>query len=554
MDHQIQTSMAASERTPLVGNSAGSASPSPSPTGGPKPRRRRASAVSSVLSGVAIPSVHRPDTIVYFLCGIVLIGTSSSGFWSLATTRIFEDVVCRRYYDEAHRRGAGTATATSAAPPPPPVDEAMCKVDAVQSQLAFLIAVQSSIGSAVMMVAAIPWALVADRIGRKRMIALAIIGMATSCAWTMVVGWFQDSLPVRLIWLAPLAYLCGAGEPILSASIYSMITDVMPESGRSKSFMRFSASAMLGNLLSPALASAMMSAVGPWSCMLLGILLLVFSAALVVFLMPETLQRKPAGDDGEPQEEALGLRDYIAQGLAQVRDSASMLRSRAVVLVLCTELLELPLIVCTYQFLVQFVSRRYGVPIAQTGYVQSAYGLAQIAVVLLLLPAVSWLMLRASTPAALRVAGASAQRRDLVLARWCYGACAAGALVLGAAPTLAAFVAGLLVLALGSSAAGNFLRAVATLHVDQAHRSRFFTARSLAARVSDLWSAPALAGLFSLGMRLGGIWIGLPYFGVSVLCVAMLVIAMFVHLPASSASDVECSSDDESGSDTGQET
>ena len=56
--------------------------------------------------------------------------------------------------------------------------------------------------------------------------------MAISLIWDMVVGWFSNALSPWLIWLSPIFYLLGGGNPVVAATLTSMVTDVVEESQR----------------------------------------------------------------------------------------------------------------------------------------------------------------------------------------------------------------------------------------------------------------------------------------------------------------------------------
>lgn len=298
--------------------------------------------------------------------------------------------------------------------------------------------------------------------------------------------------------------------------------------------MRIHVTSLVGNLISPALASAMMPSTGPWPVMLLTLILWIIGTAMIAFV-PETFHSgQPSNTDAESPSVTFKAR--AMQGLGQLIDSLSIIRIRSVALVLSICLLSLPVLMCTFQFMVQFISMRYRIPLEKTGYIQSLYGLAHIVVVLLIVPYVSSLVVRPTIPSWLRIA--DDKRRDLVLVRWSYAAYVAGTFILGISPSLPVFVAGLTVMSLGSGSA-SFIKSIATFHVDPAHRSRLFTLMALTEVASNIWSTPALAGLFTLGMRLGGGWIGLPYLGVSLSCLAMLVLALFVRVPANGNGDEE---------------
>jgi MFS family permease len=218
-----------------------------------------------------------------------------------------------------------------------------------------------------------------------------------------------------------------------------------------------------------------------------------------------------------------------------------------VVLLMLCFLTMMPVIFSTLVFLAQFVSKRYHTRIAYTGYVQTVLGVAQIIVVLVIIPYLSNYTIRPTCPKAIRMA--DERQRDLGLTRWSFIALALGALVMAISPALPGFVCGLLIMALGTGAS-SYLSSTLALYVDQEHRTRMFSMVSIVNIAGSIYAMPALAGLFTLGMRLGGAWISLPYLGVSTLCVVAILLLLFVRLPNTAEADDEQHSAHSRSSDT----
>jgi hypothetical protein len=137
------------EETPLIANGTG--------TGGPFTRalsglRQRPTSTASL----AVPKAWSPNSIIAILCVVIFIGSAADGFQNMSSTRIFEDILCRKYYDQIRSKDGGGGGDE-------PIDEAMCKVDAIQSELAYLFAIMSSLNAAFSVLAALPWGIAADR-------------------------------------------------------------------------------------------------------------------------------------------------------------------------------------------------------------------------------------------------------------------------------------------------------------------------------------------------------------------------------------------------------
>lgn len=290
--------------------------------------------------------------------------------------------------------------------------------------------------------------------------------------------------------------------------------------------MRFHVAAILGNLVSPALCSIMMAQTGPWPCMWVSLALLGTGTAAFMFI-PETSSHKQQ-DAQDASDHPAGFKAHVVHIYDRLLESVSIAKSPSVIILLVTCTVSIPTIVAVLQFLVQFISKRYHMSIGDTGYVQTAYGIAQVFQSLIVLPYISKALLLESTPWPFKMK--DERMRDLWLARWSYGVLIIGFLWMGAATSLASFVVGLVVLSLGSGF-NSITRSLMSLYVDPEHRSRLFSLVGMAEVVGSMYGPPMLAGLFALGMRLGGGWIGLPYWGMAGLCLLAVSALAFVRVP-----------------------
>ncbi|KAH9883212.1 MFS general substrate transporter [Xylariomycetidae sp. FL2044] len=398
--------------------------------------------------------------------------------------------------------------------------------------MAFVMAILEMVTAVVSFVGAFPWGLVADRIGRRPVVTLALGGIILCTMWQMLVIYRRDVLPLELLWLGPAGLLVGGGNAIVVGIVLSMMTDATREEERALAFMRAHVASLCGNLISPGLASIMMSRQGPWPCMWLAVALLA-TAGISFLFVPETVPpRSPERPVEAAVEQPSTFGAKLSHTVSRYRESLSMLKSPSLILLLVTLLLTTPVSVATLQFMTQFVSKRYGIKIYQTGYVQSAYGVVQVLCALVFLPWVSKLLIKGSVPARFRAS--NEHSRDLTLMRWSHGILIVGALVLGLSPTLAGFVFGLVLMAIGAGY-NSLNRSMMSLYVDPEHRSRLFSLVGMVDVVGAVYSQPMLAALFAVGLRLEGGWIGLPYYVLSAQVAVVLGLLMLVRLPDSKA-------------------
>ncbi|KAI1752196.1 major facilitator superfamily domain-containing protein [Xylaria castorea] len=469
------------------------------------------SSINSSISSIYAPD-PRKNTVINILYFITFIASYSNGFFELPFTRLIEDLICHDYYD--------VKSSTQ------PIDESLCKEDSIQKDLAYILAVQATLYSIVGFFAAFPWGLAADKIGRKPIVAVAMTGGFIGSLIELGVLYWSDVFPITAIWASSAGQLIGGGNSVLIAVVLSMIADATNEEERAIAFLRTHVAALCGMLLSPSLAGFVMEEAGPWIPPLIGVSLF-FLSAVVLYFLPETQACKdPSQDSLEP--EVPGHGSTISQIFSQFLDSFSILKSPSLILLFLTALCSMPVMDSTLNFLNQFVSKRYQIKIAQTGYVQSTYGVASIIMTLFILPWISDLLINPATPA--RYRARNEQYRDLSLARWSYAVLFLGALTLGLSPTLGSFIFGLLLMAIGSGF-GSLSKSLMSIYVDPQHRSRLYSLVGMIEVLGSVFSQPLLAGLFSLGLRWHGGWIGLPYFGLAVLIALAGSLLLFVRIP-----------------------
>ncbi|TRX94951.1 hypothetical protein FHL15_004036 [Xylaria flabelliformis] len=455
------------------------------------------SSIDSSISSLYTPQ-PRKNTVINILYFITFIASYSNGFFELPFTRLIEDLICRDYYN--------MQSSTQ------PIDESLCKEDSIQKDLAYILAVQSTLYSIVGFFAAFPWGLAADK-------SVPISPDLGVLCWS-------DVFPITAIWASSAGQFIGGGNSVLIAVVLSMIADATNEEERAIAFLRTHVAALCGMLLSPSLAGFVMERAGPWIPPFLGIGL-YFLSAVVLFFLPETQTSKdPSQDSLVPDIPSPD--STISEIFSQFLDSFSILKSPSIILLFLTALCSMPVMDSTLNFLNQFVSKRYEIKIAQTGYVQSTYGVASIIMTLFILPWISNLLIDPATPA--RYRAKNEQYRDLSLARWSYAVLFLGALTLGLSPTLGGFIFGLLLMAIGSGF-GSLSKSLMSIYVDPAHRSRLYSLVGMIEVLGSVFSQPLLAGLFSLGLRWHGGWIGLPYLGLAVLIALAGSLLLFVRIP-----------------------
>ncbi|KAK4663764.1 uncharacterized protein QC763_503050 [Podospora pseudopauciseta] len=451
--------------------------------------------------------VQSSGSIILLLSLLTFAIVTSGMMYMIPMFRLLEDAFCHLYYDKD---------------PSESIDEHMCKVDGVQKELALLGGISAMINSLVGVVAALPYGVLADRIGRKSTFALAYVGIVIGFGWGPLLLFFGVAPNMYLVVMGCLFFLIGGGVPVAMNSLNAMASDVSTESDRAIGFLYLSFGAVSGTLVGPFLAGILMQTIGPWCPIALVFALTPFIFGALLFL-PETLpvQLKEAAQRGRQP-----LSKKLRHAMNEFGVSLSLLKNRQLLSSLALFLIQ-PAIFAAYSTtLAQHVSKYFGWTLAETSYLLTPpLGILHL-VVLVVLPRVGKLI----TDPTGRY-GVSIFAKDLVLTRVSLALMATGALVQGFSRGIAVFLIGLTIHTLGSGSA-PLGRAISTAYVDPQHTSRLYAVISMLETGGALIGGPVLAWCFNVGMKKSGFWIGLPWFYVASLVAVAIGAVMFVTKPS----------------------
>lgn len=308
--------------------------------------------------------------------------------------------------------------------------------------------------------------------------------------------------------------------------------------------------ATAGGLLGPLLAGLLMERWGPWLPITIVCCSVPFVLALFVFI-PETLTvkleaQRPEEEEGpspssSSQPALVALRGHIGRGLRDLVRSLRMLRNPNVPLCLVTFFFTSARFTANSSTLAQYISKHFGWTLAETSVLLSPLGLVHL-VVLGALPRLSSML---TSP---RFGGLTPFRRDLLLARASLFVLALSALIRGLSPSVGPFLFGLFVGAFGA-AESPLVRSVVSGFVDPSHISRLYALAGTAEVLGAFAGPPVLAWCFDRGLRLGGVWAGLPWFYLTLVCLLAWGALLFVRAPKKAWDESEVFDDDEAVGD-----
>ncbi|KAK9782142.1 putative Major facilitator superfamily domain-containing protein [Seiridium cardinale] len=460
--------------------------------------------------------LQKPWRIALVLCLGMFLGTVSSGYAMYPEMQLSEDVMCKKY----HLRNPHTND-TSPHDSFPGHWIGFCDVPGVTERVSNLLTLRGALTAVVGMLVAYPFGVLADKIGRRPVYALAAAGQSAAILWSLIVyaGW--RVLPLELVLIAPVFQLFGGGMAVGTAVLYAILSDVMPAQSRTAWFFLLAAAAMVGVQVSISLHSELTTHWTPWGALIVSIILGLLNASLML-LIPESLKLDPT------EEEILAERITIAEAReAFVRRTAfrehvseawsslgAIIDNRSIALIL----LMLVILAIMYQELVVlyildiynhgFEDRRFPFTVALP-----ISNIASLVMIAIFFPLLTHLL----TPSR---SGLSYFRRDLLLARISAAFVPVGLLLL-AMPNMAVIITGLAIFTL-SVGLRPLLQSLLTHYVDSGNMARVFALVGALRTVQSFVTNPFFSWLSRESAGLPAFWMGLPFLVLAALGVVVV--------------------------------
>lgn len=260
----------------------------------------------------------------------------------------------------------------------------------------------------------------------------------------------------------------------------------------------------------------------PWISLIAGFCVLAVGMVPALFIS-ETLHLRPYDpspnldfsidhelhSDGlrlEPQMNFLnGVKKQISDGTKRIYESIGVLNSLPIILLL------IPFITSPFgrqstDLSLRYISKRFLWKLAQTNYLYTLRALVTLVLLGVIIPAVSYILTERLH--------FSPRNKDLAIARVSVALVVAGSLLIAFSPTIGLTILGLVIVTLGAGFI-SLVRSLITTLVDKEHIARLYAGIAVVETTASLIASPALAGMYALGLKWKGLWIGLPFLGVA---------------------------------------
>ncbi|KJK78447.1 hypothetical protein H634G_06145 [Metarhizium anisopliae BRIP 53293] len=492
----------------MAGAQASETSPLLNPEATSTPHVDRPPSISSASSTCPTLLPSKPDALRSIVAAftIHLLLNIATNIALTPQTAILQDIVCKQYYDGVDSL-AGTTHVQ---------EKDRCSVVPVQSEVAYVIGWEAAIENIPNMLLAVPFGALADKVGRKRILLVALFGMFMNDAWIRLVYWFPDVFPVRAVWIAGLWQAIGSGAATLSSITHALVADACPEEQRqvyetiTSAFSQIRSAKLLSQLIFVPIGGALIST-NPWVPMFVSTGFMISGFIAAVILVPGDWPSEPAHSierQGLLQDESPGVHSK-AQWFSWtgIRSSTSQIagwtasNSRLVPLVLSFFVFQLGE-QAGLTLLLQYAAKRLDWTLSKASFLISVRAGVNMSALVVLVPAVSAILLTTYHLSVMQKDKCIAQASGLLLVLGC--------LVVFQATSAISMVGGLVLISVGDVFAIP-VRSLTTGLVDSTHLGVLYTVIEVMTQSGLFIGQPMLAETFRWGLKLGGFWIGMPF-------------------------------------------
>lgn len=137
--------------------------------------------------------------------------------------KLFEQAICNRYYNRHEELTLSSGQ---------PVDEHLCKIPAIQNELANLVGLKFTFDALPALLTALYYGSIADRFGRRLVLALCCAGTLGSLLWILLICYADDNWPIKLVWASSIFLCVGGSQRVAKGMNFTIVADTVDKSHR----------------------------------------------------------------------------------------------------------------------------------------------------------------------------------------------------------------------------------------------------------------------------------------------------------------------------------
>ncbi|KAJ4032297.1 hypothetical protein NW758_011974 [Fusarium oxysporum] len=416
---------------------------------------------------------QRKRRIIQLLCAFAFTLMLADGLQAAGLLQIYESAICNDYYKTHYLEVS---------------KHDRCRIQPVQKELALC---------------TVPYGLLAERIGRRRVLILSGTAIFASLAWVMAMCYWRFA-PIRWVLFSGFFLFIGGGDAVASSVVHAMVTDVTDRAER---------------FFGPAISVPLMEKGHSWTVLVLAEIIIFSVTFILPLFIPETLHlrnKNLARMVGLcQQDEACAPTGFYHIGASRqhldIKPIMPLATCRPRTPDLCPRALH-----CHRSI---YSLARYSLSYARGKILLSLFQGAQGLLVLVLLPLLTRLIAKPR--------GWTDWARDRRYVISSISLISFGLLVIGFAPALAIEASGLIFVALGSCTTGLFMSLLGGV-VRPNEISTVYSAALTLSMVSRSVVAPVMSVLLVKGMELGRVWMGLPFVLMAAMMTAVTAASGFI--------------------------
>lgn len=304
---------------------------------------------------------------------------------------------------------------------------------------------------------------------------------------------------------------------IAIAMLYTMLSDVVVVDQRATVFFQFGAAFLTAQTISTPLSGWLML-FNMWLPLVVSFVLLI-ALLLAVLFFPETLQlhrqareeQRRSGNSSETEDDVDApierakssiVQDIKRKFLEGADDVWRFILGNTKVGFMMLSLVFVVLGKLAQELLLQYATKRYHWTWSEAAFLMTIAGVTSMVTLIALLPAAGWFCAK--------YLGLKGVMKDVWLIRVVGPCLIFGCLVIALAPSGIVLAFGLVPYAFGSGLS-SLIRSVLSALVEQHHIAILNTLIGITESVGVMVASPLLAMSLSLGLKMGGAWIGLPF-------------------------------------------